>query len=171
MGLCGPLEKASCASVWHTDRGVTDNAVLSVGSVCEDARLRLQAEELVLCQGLVKIHFSGKSLSAVWRMDWEGLFLSGSRAWVFSALRAVQCLPLAVPGAHRSGPAPAPASPEELGPPGPSTGAHNVRREALDGSGWSGPSPTVSDPAAAALGHVHSLPVGRWRPGGARSLV
>lgn len=71
-----------------------------MGSVCEDARLRLQAEELVLWQGLVKIHFSGKSLSAVWRMDWEGLFLSGSRAWVVSALPAVQSLPLALPGAQ-----------------------------------------------------------------------
>lgn len=100
MGPCGPVEEAPCASVWHTDRGITDDAVLSMGSVCEDARLRLQAEELVLWQGLVKIHFSGKSLSAVWRMDWEGLFLSGSRAWVVSALPAVQSLPLALPGAQ-----------------------------------------------------------------------
>ena len=145
---------------------VTDNAVLSVGSVCGDARLRLQAE------GLLKIHFSGKSLSAVWRMDWERLFLSGSRAWVVSALPAVQSLPLALPGTHRSGPAaPAPASPADLGPPGPSTGARNVRREALDSSGWSGPSPTASDLAAAALGHVYSLHVGRRRPRGVRSLV
>lgn len=89
MWLSG--ESVLCECLAH---GLWDHnkAVLSVGSVCEDTKLRLQAEELVLWQegagGLVKIHFSGKSqLCEGW--IGEDLFLWGSRAWVFSALRAI----------------------------------------------------------------------------------